>query len=106
MSTPVESTPGLRLIELLELLAAQGRPQSLAELQNQGPWPKPTLHRMLQQLEAAGLLQREPDGRRYALGGRTLRMAETVLAGSAQQGVRPAVLRGLVGDIRENCNLT
>lgn len=106
MPETIESSPSLRLIELLELLAATGRPQSLAELQAQGPWPKPTLHRMLQQLEAAGLLQREPDGRRYALGARTLRMAEAVLAGSAQQGVRHAVLRSLVAEIGESCNLT
>jgi DNA-binding IclR family transcriptional regulator len=102
------SSPGLRLIELLERMARIARPLSLAELQQQAgiDWPKPTLHRMLQQLEAAGLLQREPDGRRYALGGRALRMAESMLAGSAQQGVRHAVLRALVSDIGESCNLT
>ena len=101
-----ESSPSLRLIELLELMAAQDRPQSLADLQTLGSWPKPTLHRMLQQLEAGGLLQREPDGRRYALGQRMVRMAEAMLAGSAQQGVRHAVLRSLVGEIGESCNLT
>lgn len=106
MSSDPDSTPDLRLIELLELMAVQGRPQSLAELQGLAAWPKPTLHRMLQQLEAAGLLQREPDGRRYALGQRSLRMAETMLAGSAQQGVRHAVLRALVNEIGESCNLT
>ncbi|MDN3919551.1 IclR family transcriptional regulator [Roseateles violae] len=105
---PDSTTPGLRLLELLELMAGLGRPQSLAELQARPEiaWPKPTLHRMLQQLESAGLLQREPDGRRYALGGRALRMAEAMLAGSAQQGVRHAVLRSLVNDIGESCNLT
>ena len=71
-----DDSPGLRLIELLELLAAQGQPQSLAELLALGRWPKPTLHRMLLQLETGGLLQREPDGRRYALAGRSLRLAE------------------------------
>lgn len=101
-----DASPGLRLIELLELLAAQGRPQSLAELQVLGPWPKPTLHRMLLQLESGGLLQREPDGRRYALAGRSLRLAEGLLAASAQQGVRHAVLKALVADIGESCNLT
>lgn len=101
-----DAGPGLRLIELLELLAAQGRPQSLAELQAVAPWPKPTLHRMLQQLEAGGLLQREPDGRRYALAARMLRLAEASLSASAQQGVRHAVLKALVADIGESCNLT
>jgi DNA-binding IclR family transcriptional regulator len=101
-----DDSPGLRLIELLERLAAQGRPQSLAELLALGRWPKPTLHRMLTQLETGGLLQREPDGRRYALAGRSLRLAEGLLAASAQQGVRHAVLKALVADIGESCNLT
>lgn len=101
-----DDSPGLRLIELLELLAQQGRPQSLAELQVLGRWTKPTLHRMLLQLETGGLLQREPDGRRYALAGRSLRLAEGLLTASAQQGVRHAVLKALVADIGESCNLT
>lgn len=101
-----DPTPGLRLIELLERLATAGRPQSLAELLAGSPWPKPTLHRMLQQLEAGGLLQREPDGRRYALAGRMLRLAEASLAASAQQGVRHAVLKALVAELGESCNLT
>lgn len=101
-----DTTPGLRLIELLELLARTGEPQSLAELLPQASWPKPTLHRMLQQLEAGGWLQREPDGRRYALAGRARALAEATLSGSAQAGVRHAVLRALVADIGESCNLT
>jgi DNA-binding IclR family transcriptional regulator len=35
-----------------------------------------------------------------------LRLAEASLAGSAQQGVRHTVLRQLVADIGESCNLT
>jgi len=101
-----EDSPGLRLIELLELMAGQGRPQSLAELQDLAPWPKPTLHRMLRQLEDGALLQREPDGRRYALAQRALRLAESALTASSVQGVRNAVLRALVTDIGESVNLT
>lgn len=101
-----DAPPSLRLFALLELLAQQGRSQSLADLLALGRWPKPTLHRMLTQLEAGGLLQREPDGRRYALAARSLRLAEGLLAASAQQGVRHAVLRALVADIGESCNLT
>ncbi|MDM4768228.1 IclR family transcriptional regulator [Pelomonas sp. SE-A7] len=106
MTSADNETPGLRLLELLELLARAGLPQSLAELLPQSPWPKPTLHRMLQQLEAGGWLQREPDGRRYVLAGRARALAEATLSGSAQAGVRHAVLRALVADIGESCNLT
>ena len=103
---PEEASPGLRLFELLELLATQRRPMSLADLQVHAPWPKPTLHRMLAQLEAGGLLRREPDGRRYVMAARALRLAEAALAASSLQGVRHAALRALVADIGESCNLT
>lgn len=100
------SSPGLRLIELLEHLVREGRPLSLPEAVAASGWPKPTVHRMLQQLEAGGWLQREPDGRRHALAPRLLRLGEDVLGASTRHGVRHAVLRQLVADIGESCNLT
>lgn len=100
------SSPGLKLFELLEVLAREGRPLTLAEAVTASGWPKPTVHRLLAQLEAGELLQREPDGRRYAPAARLLRLAEAALAGSTQQGVRHAVLRQLVADVGESCNYT
>lgn len=100
------STPGLRLFELLEILAREARPLTLAQAVAVTGWPKPSVHRQLLQLEAGGLLVREPDGRRYAPGARLLRLAESTLAASTQQGVRHAVLRQLVADIGESCNFT
>lgn len=100
------TTPGLRLFELLEQLAALGRAFTLADAVQASGWPKPTVHRMLQQLEVGSLLQREPDGRRYHLGARLLQLAEGVLRGGQQQGLRRAVLRQLVAEVGESCNLT
>lgn len=102
-STP---SPGLRLFDLLEVLVREGRALTLAEAVAASGWPKPTVHRMLAQLEAGELLVREPDGRRYALAPRLLRLSEGALAGSTQQGVRHAVLRQLVADVGESCNFT
>lgn len=99
-------SPGLRLFDLLEVLVREARPLTLSELVHASGWPKPTVHRMLAQLEAGELLQREPDGRRYALAPRLLRLSEAALAGSTQQGVRHAVLRQLVADVGESCNYT
>jgi IclR family acetate operon transcriptional repressor len=99
-------SPGLRLFELLEILAREARPLTLADAVAATGWPKPSVHRQLTQLEAGGLLAREPDGRRYALAPRLLRLAEATLAASTQQGVRHAVLRQLVSDIGESCNFT
>ena len=106
MQEATPSTPGLRLFDLLEILAREARPLTLAEAVTASGWPKPSVHRLLAQLESGGLLAREPDGRRYALAPRLLRLAEATLTGSTQQGVRHAVLRQLVVDIGESCNLT
>lgn len=106
MNTEPDSSPGLRLMELLELLARQERPQALPELIELTGWPKPTVHRMLIQLERGGWLAREPDGRHFALAPRLLRLAEASLGNSTLQGVRHTVLRQLVNEVGESCNLT
>jgi DNA-binding IclR family transcriptional regulator len=101
-----DDAPGLRLLALLEHLAAHGRPLALPEAVALTGWPKPTVHRMLVQLEAGGWLQREPDGRRYTLASRLRALGEAALSASTQHGVRHAVLRQLVADLGESCNLT
>lgn len=103
---PAASAPSLRVLELLETVARLGRPFHLADAVGATGWPKPSVHRMLGQLEEGGWLVREPDGRRYALTARLQAMAEAALAASSQQGVRHAVLRQLAADIGESCNLT
>lgn len=100
------SSPGLRLMDLIEHLVREGRPLALPEVVASTGWPKPTVHRMLQQLEQGAWLQREPDGRRYALAPRLLRLGEGALGASTQHGVRHAVLRQLVAELGESCNLT
>ena len=105
MKDPADS-PVLRQFELLERMAHAERPLSGAEVVALTGWPKPSVHRMLAQLEAGGLLQREPDGRRYALAARVLRWADAVQRASIPQGVRHAVLRQLVAEVGESCNLT
>lgn len=98
--------PSLRLFELLETMCAHGQPFSLGDAIEATGWPKPSVHRMLGQLESGGLLAREPDGRRYTPAPRLLRLAESTLSAGTQHGVRHAVLRQLVADIGESCNLT
>src|SRR5690606_20744366 len=68
--------------------------------------PKPTLHRMLQQLEGAGMIQRDGDGRQYSTGLRLRRMAENLLLNNTVHGARHAVLRQLVEEVGESCNIT
>ena len=99
-------TPALRLISLLELIAAKDEGLSLQALVETTGQPKATLHRMLAQLEGAGYLQRGADGRQYRAGTRTRRFAESLLFHSIHHGARHAVLRHLVDELGESCNLT
>ena len=103
---PAGDTPTMRLFALLEVMAAKDQRYSLQGLVEETGLPKPTLHRMLQQLEGAGLLQREGDGRHYGIGTRLRRLAENLLLNDSLHGARHTVLRQLVEEIGESCNLT
>ena len=99
-------TPNLRLFALLEVIAGKDRPFTLQSIAQETELPKPTVHRMLAQLESAGILQRDGNGRHYNTGQRLLRLAETLLLNSTTHSARHAVLRKLVDEIGESCNLT
>ncbi|MDH6168441.1 IclR family acetate operon transcriptional repressor [Variovorax boronicumulans] len=103
---PASDTPTMRLFGLLEIMAAKDKRYSLQGLVEETGLPKPTLHRMLQQLEGAGLLQREGDGRHYGIGTRLRRLSENLLFNDSLHGARHTVLRQLVEEIGESCNLT
>ena len=99
-------TPTLRLFALLELIASKDAFVSLQGLTEETGLPKPTLHRMLQQLEGAELLIRQADGRHYGTGSRLRRLAENLLLNATQHGARHAVLRNLAEELGESCNVT
>ncbi|WP_426975968.1 IclR family transcriptional regulator [Pseudarthrobacter sp. O4] len=99
-------TPTMRLFSLLELIATKDQLFTLQGLVEETGTPKPTLHRMLQQLESAGLLIRENNGRHYGTGVRLRRMAEDLLINDMHHGARRAVLRNLVAELGESCNVT
>jgi hypothetical protein len=99
-------TPTLRLFALLEVIASKDQYFSLQSLVDETDLPKPTLHRMLQQLESAHLLERSADGRHYGTGVRLRRLAENLLLNDTAHGARHAVLRNLVAEVGESCNLT
>lgn len=103
---PGTETPALRLFALLEVLASSDTRHTLQSLVEETGLPKPTLHRMLQQLEAAGMLQRESDGRHYGTGTRLRQLAENLLLNDSRHGARHAVLRRLVDEVGESCNIT
>ncbi len=99
-------TPILRLFALLEVIAQRDEPFTQQAMVEKIGLPKPTVHRMLQQREGVGLLQREGNGRHYSTGSRLRRLAENLMFNSSTQGARHAVLRKLVETLGESCNLT
>ncbi|WP_150306038.1 IclR family transcriptional regulator [Pseudomonas saliphila] len=99
-------TPAQRLLTLLEVISEKDQFFTLQGMVEETGMPKPTLHRMLQQLETLGMLQREADGRHYSRGVRLRRLAENLLLNDTVRGARHAILTSLVDDIGESCNIT
>ena len=100
------SSPALRLIALLEHVARADKALTLTDIIGEVRQPKPTVYRMLQQLEQAGLLVKEPEGKRYAPGARLAKLAEDVLLNAQVRAARHAILQQLVDEIGETCNYT
>lgn len=96
----------LKPLGLLEAIADMQHAATLAELASSVGVPKPTMHRWLGALEAAGLLQRTPDGRRYELAARASRLAFSILSNKPGGALRHEILRRVVQELGEACNLT
>ncbi|HLY51955.1 MAG TPA: IclR family transcriptional regulator [Steroidobacteraceae bacterium] len=112
LSLPVESSDvatetssTLKAFGVLEVLVRARRAVTLSELMQATELPKPTLHRTLALFEEAGILAREPGGRAYIIGERLARFALDVLRGEGAAAERRAILRGVVSEITETCNL-
>jgi IclR family transcriptional regulator, acetate operon repressor len=101
-----EFTGTLKPLAMLEAVAALEHPATLAELSVIADVPKPTMHRWLGALETAGLLQRTPDGRRYELAPRAAQLAFSILANRPAGTIRNEILRRVVEEVGETCNLT
>lgn len=100
-------TPTLKAFSLLECLAASDHAMSLTELARVMDLPKPSIHRHLAALEAGGLIIRDAGTKHaYTIGPRLTRLSSTVLNHGDVQRQRHAILKGLVADIGQTCNLT
>ncbi len=76
MASKRDRTPPLmRAFALLEHVVRADGPVALQALTVDAGLPKPTVYRMLAMLESAGLVAREPDGRRVTPGPRLMRFA-------------------------------
>lgn len=94
----------LRGLVVLEAVVQARRPISATDLIEELQLPKPTVNRLLQQLEAEGLLQREPMKRRYQPGPRARQLALGILSHKSVGAARHAILKALSDEIGETCN--
>jgi len=95
----------LRLLLVLEELAAGGVPVTPTEINDRLGLPKPTIHRLFATLETEGFLQRDLDGRSYSPGPRLRRLAGGILSSLRIRTARQAILKQLSRTIGETCNL-
>jgi DNA-binding IclR family transcriptional regulator len=93
----------LRALDLLSEVARSETALSVPDLCARLPLPKPTVHRLCQKLEAENYLMREPDGRRFAIGPRFLRMGFDMLRNTVSSE-RRSILEALVEVAGETCN--
>ncbi len=98
--------PLLRAFALLERIAAADGPVALQDLAAAATLPTPTVYRMLAVLESAGLVTRDPDGRRIVPGPRLVRFALDVQLAAAVRAPRHAILKSLADELGETVNLT
>lgn len=101
----VENSSTLKALAVLEALVRAGHAVTLTELMQATGLPKPSLHRTLSLFEDAGYVQREPAGRAYAVGPRLSSLGLAILTNEAAATLRRSILRSLVADVGETCNL-
>lgn len=91
---------------ITEKIVQAERPLSSAFLAEELDLPKATVHRIAQQLEEEGILQREPGGKRFTGGKRLRNLAFSTLSNSVLTAHRSLILQELSDEIGETCNLT
>jgi IclR family acetate operon transcriptional repressor len=99
------SAAALRAVAIMEIVARSERPVALSEIVEHSCLPPPTAFRILSMLETAGLIQREPTGKTYGVGHRLARLGLDVMTNNSVRAERRVILRRLVDEIGETCNL-
>lgn len=95
----------IRGLAILEKVVHAERPLSSAYIAEDLDVPKPTAHRIAQQLEEEGFLQRAEGGKRFTAGKRLRDLARTTLTSSTLNAHRHLILQTLSDEVEETCNL-
>jgi DNA-binding IclR family transcriptional regulator len=101
----LENSSTIKALSVLEALVKAGAAASLGDLMIATGLPKPSLYRTLSLFEDAGFVQRDPAGRGYVIGPRLASLGLGILTNDAAAAQRRAVIRRLVEEIGDTCNL-
>ncbi|WP_372739610.1 IclR family transcriptional regulator [Neptunomonas sp.] len=94
-----------RVLEIIEAISLTERPFSATELSFLLDIPKPSIHRLLQQLEASNYIQTNMRGQ-LVPGDRMHDIALGVLQSSRHKAARQAILKNLASKIGETCGIS
>ena len=94
-----------KALAVLEAITAQSQPIGLPDLSARLRLPRQTVHRILFQLEGAGLVVRDPSRDRFSVGPRLSLLALSALQTHNQAAPVRAILQQLVDEIEETCNI-
>ena len=97
--------PVNRSLDLIEMLASARRSLTVAEIGEALGVSRPQAHRIVAGLERSGVLARHPRSRRVIFGSRLARAALRIGSMSSLQPIWHPVLRGVVEQVGETCNL-
>ena len=94
-----------KALDVLDQVAAYGRPVRFAALLAESSFPKATLYRFLQTLTSQGMLSYDADMQTYALGVRLVRLAHAAWAQSSLAPIARPMLDQLSADVGHTVHL-
>lgn len=94
-----------KALEILDRVAAYGRPVRFADLLEDSPFPKATLYRFLQTLVSQGMLSLDRETGAYALGVRLVRLAHAAWAQSSLAPLARPHIDRLSAEVGETVHL-
>lgn len=103
--TTPERPPLNRMLDLIEALASARRSLTVVEIGEALGVSRPQAHRIVAGLERSGVLARHPRSGRVIFGSRLARAVLRIGSMSSLQPIWHPVLRGVVDQVGETCNL-
>lgn len=98
------SALGKGMTVLSAILTAE-KPPSLNDIAMRTDLPRPTVFRVVKQLEETLMITRAPDGDKYLVGPNLLSLATDAMSAFMHASPVRAILSGLVHEVGETCNL-